>query len=261
MFINSSSGVRLGAALAVGAVSALGAVALGALPAAAQGTIPTQTVLTSSLNPSVSGNQSPTFTATVSESDGGSNGTPTGMVTFMVQHANGTFRQFACTNGGSGSTSRPLVAGQALCNTRLFGSGSPFTVTAVYNGNTKFASSTSNAVVQVVQPGPSTTTVSVNPPQPVQHKHATIEAFVRGFPYVIAAQRSGAVTFSIVGSDASVVNCQGGNTIPIKPSGKVFCKVGGQLQASASPYTVTASYPGDANFAPSTGTLTLPVSP
>jgi hypothetical protein len=71
---------------------------------------------------------------------------------------------------------------------------------------------------------------------------------------------SGLVTFTITGSDSSTVSCSGTNSPALRPTGAAFCKVApGVLNASASPYTVTASYAGNANFAPSTGTLSQPI--
>ncbi len=68
---------------------------------------------------------------------------------------------------------------------------------------------------------------------------------------------SGIVTFTITGSDSSTVPCSGGNTPALKPTGGAVCKVApGLLEASASPYTVTAAYAsGNGNFASSTGTM------
>jgi len=248
------------AALALGAAGALAAVPLGALPAGAQGSVPTQTVLTSSIDPSMAGGPSPTFTATVSESDGGEVGTPTGTVTFFVQKKSGGFMTHICTNGGQ--SAKRLVDGVASCATRLFGTQSPLTVTVVYGGDATFAPSTSDPLTQTVLPGASVTTVTATPTQPRGGKSVRLEAVVAGSPRVIATIRTGTVTFSVVGADQSVVDCAGGDQLSVNKGGRVTCHVGPhELTAAGSPYAVTAAYSGDANFQASTGGLSLTVSP
>jgi hypothetical protein len=98
------------------------------------------TVLASSLNPSVVG-QPVTFTATVAPQF---SGTPTGRVTFR----NGTtFLGTATLSGGVASyTTAKLAAGTA-------------SITAEYEGNDSFTSSTSTALSQVVNPAAATLTL------------------------------------------------------------------------------------------------------
>jgi Bacterial Ig-like domain (group 3) len=93
---------------------------------------PTQTVLSSSSNPSLAG-QSVTFTATVSAASG----TPTGTVQFSI-------------NGTATGTAVPLNAsGQATYSTGALADGSS-SITAVYNGNGAFLSSDAAAFSQLV---------------------------------------------------------------------------------------------------------------
>ena len=69
---------------------------------------------------------------------------------------------------------------------------------------------------------------------------------------------TGTVTWSIVGHDGSTVACA--STTPLSRSGHAQCRVGAaQLLGSGSPYAVTASYGGDANFSPSTERLSYVV--
>ncbi len=69
---------------------------------------------------------------------------------------------------------------------------------------------------------------------------------------------TGTVAWTVTGNDGSTITC--GKTTPLRNNGRVTCKVGpGQIQASASPYTVTASYSGDANFQASSGTFSQTV--
>ena len=106
----------------------------------------TGTTLASSPNPSVTG-QSVTYTATVTVSSPGA-GTPTGTVAFK----DGGTTIAACS-------ARAVAAGKATCPTAPSTAG-PHTITAVYSGDTNFATSTSAPLTQTVAaavaPGPPT---------------------------------------------------------------------------------------------------------
>jgi hypothetical protein len=93
----------------------------------------TSTSLMSSLNPSSAG-QSVTFTATVTPS---TSGTPTGTVIFK--------------SGTKTLGSKPLGGGTASVIVSTLAVGTD-TITAIYNGSTDFAGSTSDSVAQVVNP-------------------------------------------------------------------------------------------------------------
>ena len=71
---------------------------------------------------------------------------------------------------------------------------------------------------------------------------------------------SGTVVWTVTGQDGSVVPCA---NIPVLSSGgKSKCSIShGVLLAAASPYVASASYSGDANFDPSTGSGNVPVTP
>lgn len=101
----------------------------------------TTTSVASSLNPSVSG-QSVTFTATVTAASG----TPTGTVTFF----DGTTNLVAITLSGNTAT----------FTSSAFSVGS-HNITAVYNGNANYSSSTSTILIQVVTAPIVATTTSV----------------------------------------------------------------------------------------------------
>jgi hypothetical protein len=71
---------------------------------------------------------------------------------------------------------------------------------------------------------------------------------------------SGTVTWTITGQNGSTVTCT--TTNKFNASGVSVCKVGkALLLAAASPYDVTASYSGDANFAPVSNSLSYVVTP
>jgi hypothetical protein len=110
---------------------------------------------------------------------------------------------------------------------------------------------------------PATTTTVTGPATIATGHAATFIAAVSPSktttPPVVKA--TGAVTFTITGHDASSVSCT--NVPALSGKGKFTCKVAaGSLLASASPYTVTASYAGDGgtNFGPSSDTISQIVS-
>jgi hypothetical protein len=74
-----------------------------------------------------------------------------------------------------------------------------------------------------------------------------------------AVKATGDVSFTVTGNDNSDVACT--NVPVLSGTGKFTCKVAaGSLLASASPYTVTANYGGDVNFAAGSGVLVEDVS-
>jgi len=76
-----------------------------------------------------------------------------------------------------------------------------------------------------------------------------------------ASVPTGTVVFTVTGSNASTLSCKKGNTVTIKHSGKAVCTIGPEmLLAVASPYSITATYSGDTNFAGSVGTATETVA-
>jgi len=69
---------------------------------------------------------------------------------------------------------------------------------------------------------------------------------------------TGTVAWTITGHDGSTLTC--GRILAMRNSGKSSCMVAsGQIQAGASPYTVTAAYSGDANFQASSSTFSQTV--
>ena len=134
----------------------------------------TTTTLTSTPNPSTSGT-SVTFTATVAAVSPGS-GTPTGTVDFM----NGT------TTLGTGTLSS---SGVATFSTSTLATGTN-SITAVYEGDTNFTTSTSTAVSQVVNLA-STTTLTSTPNPSVYGQSVTFTATVTGS----STTPTGTVTF------------------------------------------------------------------
>ncbi|WP_344263922.1 Ig-like domain-containing protein, partial [Streptomyces sodiiphilus] len=184
---------------------------------------PTTTTVTTSPDPSLFG-QNVTFTATVAPVPPGA-GTPTGTVTFLV-------------DGGAGGTfTVPLVGGVATASTSTLGIG-PHVISAVYSGDAGFATST-GADTHQVDRTPTTTTVTSSPNPSRAGLIATFTATVTPNPPGTGTP-TGTVTF-VIGNDtltAALVN--GVATVTDRLGTGV--------------YTVTATYSGDAQFAPSTGT-------
>jgi len=111
----------------------------------------TTTALSSSSNPSVSG-ESVTYTATVTANPPAS-GTPSGTVTFQ----DGGVNIAGCVN-------RAMLGGVATCSSASAVIG-PNSITAIYNGDANFLTSTSAPLTQTVNLGNTTTALasSVNP--------------------------------------------------------------------------------------------------
>ncbi len=71
---------------------------------------------------------------------------------------------------------------------------------------------------------------------------------------------TGTVTFTVTGASSTSYTCDGGNVANLSPNmsgpGSVAtCKFAAGLEASDSPYAITAVYSGDSNFNTSTGML------
>jgi large repetitive protein len=129
-------------------------------------------------------------------------------------------------------------------------------VLAVGMGGTAFAAQSNDALSTSV----AITSSKMSPKVAYTGSSVTFRAQVS--PNLIAPKThiTGTVAWTITGSDGSAVTCA--KTYRFANPGRSTCIVkGGQLLASASPYTVTATYSGDANFATSTTSFSQPVVP
>ncbi|HVB08780.1 MAG TPA: Ig-like domain-containing protein [Bacillota bacterium] len=191
---------------------------------------PTSTTLTAVPNPSVYG-QSVGLTATVSSSDG----TPSGTVTF---YDGATSLGSATLNGGTAtlSTSSLSVATHKL--------------TAVYAGDTDFATSTSPAVSQVVNPA--ATTITLTAPASVTYGNSlTMSAQVSAAPPGTGVP-SGLVTFydGTAPLGSFMVTGSGTAVLTVIPA------------VAGVTHTLTAVYAGSTDYAGSTSTpATVQVQP
>jgi hypothetical protein len=180
---------------------------------------PTTTTLVSSLNPSVFG-QSVTFTVNVSAQIAGS-GTPAGSVTFFD----------GSTKLGSAKLNS---SGQAVFTTSSLRAGS-HTITAVYGGSTRFATSTSAALAQTVNQSQTTTTLSSSRNPALFGRTVTFTATVRP-----VAPGAGTPTGTVIFYDGSTAI--GSATLT---GGKATFSISTLARGS---HSITAKYVGDANF-------------
>ena len=171
----------------------------------------------------ITGNPNPAGTGTVSYdvTVTGSGATPTGSVTV--------------TDGQGGTCSvASLSAGSGNCSIAENAADSPYTVTATYNGDGNYASGATNTVVETVNLGTATVAITGNP-NPGPTGSITYDVTVTGG----GAAPTGSVT---------VADGQGGTcSITSLSAGAGNCAI--VENASDSPYTVTATYNGDRNYA------------
>jgi CSLREA domain-containing protein len=202
----------------------------------------TTTSVTSSLNPSVV-TQSVTFTATVTSNTGFS-GPPTGTVTFKDG-----VNTISCT-GGNQTLNGSAVA---TCQISTLTVGN-HTITAVYNGDTNFTTSTGsltaangqNGNPQVVNQAGATVTLvsSLNPSLVTQNVTFTGTVSSNGG---LGGTPTGTLTFKDGGSPITCSN-GGGQTLS---GGVGTCQI---ATLSAGNHTITVDYSGDTNFSAVNGT-------
>ncbi len=178
----------------------------------------TSATISSSANPSAYG-QSVTFTASVTPAFAG---TPTGTITFF--------------DGSPSLGSATLTAGSAQISTSTLSAGS-HSITAVYNGDTNFTSSTSSAILETVNAAPTATSVASSANPSSFDQAVTFTAVVQSPAGTTA---TGTVTF-LDGSTSL-------GTAPLSSNSA-------QLAVSAlsvGTHSVTAVYAGNANLSGST---------
>ncbi|MFE5118958.1 Ig-like domain repeat protein [Streptomyces sp. NPDC056669] len=189
----------------------------------------TTTTVTSSPDPTVAG-QTVTLSATVAAVGPGS-GTPTGTVTFT--YGDGTPAATVPVSGGVATVTH-VYAGT---------SGSPYAVTATYNGDAGYTTSTGSDT-QTVNRAATSTTVASSPDPSVTGQSVTLTATVASL-LPGAGIPTGTVTFDFGDGTPTV-------TAPL--SGGTATTAHAYTTRTGSPFTVTATYNGDANYTPSTGT-------
>ena len=191
----------------------------------------TSTLLTSSQNPSQSG-QSVSFTATVSPVAPGA-GTPTGSVVLDF---------------GDGNVSAPVaLVGGVATTTHAYAttSGSPFTVVATYSGDGNFTAS-SGAGGHTVDQATTTASVTSTPNPSTEGEGVSVTATLTANSPG-AGTPTGTVTFDFGDGSPTVTQTLAGGTVTTTHT---------YTNAAGSPYTITAAYGGDTDFAGDTATDT-----
>ena len=237
----------IGAALAVATLPLFSAAS-----GAAGSNTPTTTTVTAT-SPAYSGAPI-VFTATVTHNSL----VPTGSVTFTII---GTDNSMPACDGVVGNSvvlqpngSGPGAVAQCTISAGLFAAASPYAVTATYSGD--FAPSTGTDPKPIRKGATTTTVTSASDPtvtgQPVMFS-ATVAPVspATGLP-------TGTVTFAITGTGGPPPSCDTPEPQPLS-GGVATCSVSGGLLAAGSPYTVTATYSGDVNFATSAGSTSQDV--
>jgi hypothetical protein len=192
------------------------------------------TVVTSSANPSVYG-QSVTFTATIT---GSGNGTPTGTVQFQID-GNSIGGSVAVT------TSRGITTASLSTSTLSAGT---HPVTAVYNGDSHFTSSSGSAS-QTVNRASTSTLGNSSASSLVPGQSVTVSATVS-----VNAPGSGTPTGTVDFYDTTAATDLG--SVPLSSSNA-------SLPVTDLPLgnnTITLSYSGDSNFLASSTLLTIMVT-
>jgi hypothetical protein len=197
----------------------------------------TTTAVTSSANPSTPG-QSISFTATVSASGG--SGAPTGTVQFVIDGSN-VSGSVSLVNAGGRTTASYTTSSLAV---------GTHTVSAIYSGDSNFASSSGSlsggqTVNQPTATG-TTTTVTSSASPAVSGESVTFTATVSASGG--SGTPTGTVQFAIDGSNV------GGPVSLISAGGRATATYS-TTSLAVGTHAVIASYSGDSNFASSSGHL------
>jgi len=203
----------------------------------------TTTAVTSSLNPSLV-SQNVTFTATVASSTSVP-GPPTGTVTFKDG-----INTITCSNAGGQTLNG---SGVATCQISTLIAGS-HTISAVYNGDTNFTTSTGNLTAfggqngnpQVVNKSNTMTVLgsSANPSTPTQT--VTYTATVSSAT-AVTGPPTGTVTFK---DGVNTITCSNAGGLTLS-SGVATCQFT-YPNPTGSPHSISAVYNGDGTFNTST---------
>ena len=205
---------------------------------------PTSTMLTSSPNPSNFG-QAVTFTATVVGQQGFYKGTPTGTASFF----DGT------TNIGNSNLNS---SGVATLTTSIMSVGT-HSMTATYNGDTNFASSTSPVLYQVVQGA-----IASLSPTSLNFGNQTVG--ITSTPQAVTLQNTGNINLTITliqitGTNSGDFNQTNNCPSSLTPNGS--CQISVTFTPTATgtrnaAVSITDNAPGSPQSVPLTGVGVLP---
>jgi hypothetical protein len=206
------------------------------------------TALSSSANPAVTG-QAVSFTATVA-AQAPSTGTPSGTVAF-------NFSGSGATPNCKGGDTQTLSSGVATCKISggLQASQGQETVHAIYSGSSGFSSSTATPLVETVNQSPSTVTISAGSNPVVTSAGVTFTATLGAGSPGSGTPSSGTVTWTVTSAGGSAVACKKAGPVNVSSTGTSTCKVPtNELSTAGEPYSVTAAFSGNGDYASSTGT-------
>ncbi|WP_416986325.1 Ig-like domain repeat protein, partial [Streptomyces sp. T028] len=151
---------------------------------------------------------------------------------------------------GSPAVTQTLVGGTVTTShTYTDVTGSPYTISVSYGGDTNFAGSTGTDT-QTVNQATTTATVASSPDPSVVGESVTVTATV-----VADAPGAGSPTGTVVFDFGD-----GSGTTSATVSGGVATAIHTYTDVTGSPYTITAVYGGDANFVGSAGSDTQTVN-
>lgn len=190
----------------------------------------TTTSLASSANPTVYG-QATTLSSSVTASSG--SGTPTGSVTF---------------DDGSNALGTASLSGAQAAFTVSSLSVGTHSIAAAYSGDTNFLASTSSALSQIVNQASTVTSLTSSASSPILNTSVTLTANLS----VVgpgAGTPTGTITFQ-----------EGSNVLSTSAVGSSEQATFSTASLSVGTHSLVASYSGDTNFQPSSGTFSQRVA-
>jgi hypothetical protein len=191
--------------------------------------------------------------------------TPTGTVAFTITGSNASV--LTCKKGNTPTLSHAGTASCKILAGQLQAADSPYSITAVYSGDSNFTGSTGNLSLTVGKAKTKTKVKFVRP----KPKSGNGETFIAK---VTAGKNgsllSGNVVFAVASTPATAPHarlCAGGDSQPLAVSGNVgtakcvlspgWFVVPGKTKSNPHPHgswNVSASYTGNANLNSSVGT-------
>ena len=190
----------------------------------------TTTSLASSANPTVYG-QATTLSSSVTASSG--SGTPTGSVTF---------------DDGSNALGTASLSGAQAAFTVSSLSVGTHSIAAAYSGDTNFLASTSSALSQIVNQASTVTSLTSSASSPILNTSVTLTANLS-----VVAPGAGTPTGTITFQEGS-------NVLSTSAVGSSEQATFSTASLSVGTHSLVASYSGDTNFQPSSGTFSQRVA-
>jgi prepilin-type N-terminal cleavage/methylation domain-containing protein len=206
----------------------------------------TTTTLTANAGPTIVTGTQVVFTAQVAANTGSA--TPSGPVNFVFTKGGGS----APTCAESASNSPTLVNGSATCTVTLQAPQTPVGVTATYLQNPPFFASTGSTITEAITKLTSSIAVVSSKPVSRPGNVVTFSATVSPKP---GTTETTAVVWSVKAAGGASVACAASPVSTTLTAGVATCQINAnQLTVAGSPYTVIATYAGDATQSTATST-------